>query len=207
MKKSEEIRIALENLEAEKDITIKQMVFENPTRTAENYDQLWSTYWRAFGRAYADKKDTLEWELRKARNSEVEIGDGVTEYLYSDAHAFTVIAKTKKTITIQRDKAILDPNFKPEWIAGGFAGHCTNQEDQTYTYERNPTAKRSDATGASAWVATQPAVTRALRLALAATSFTTTTSKLPPREREPKGSFSRIRYTLFPPHYCVYYYA
>lgn len=142
MKKSEEIRIALENLEAEKDTTIKQMVFENPERTDDNYDQLWSAYWRAFGRAYADKKDTLEWELRKARNSEVEIGDGVTEYLYSDAHAFTVIAKTKKTITIQRDKAILDPNFKPEWIAGGFAGHCTNQEEQTYTYERNPDGEK-----------------------------------------------------------------
>ena len=138
MKKSEEIRTELEALEAEKEATIKTMVMENPERTAENHDQLWNAYWRAFGSAYYDKKENLEHELRKALNSEIEIGDGVTEYLYSDAHAYTVIAKTKKTITIQRDKAILDPNFKPEWIAGGFAGHCTNQEEQTYTYERDP---------------------------------------------------------------------
>jgi len=142
MKKSEEIRTALETLEATKDATIKQMVFENPDRTRENHDQLWSEYWSSFGRDYSRKKEALEWELRKARNSEVEIGDGVTEYLHSDAHAYTVIAKTKATITIQRDKATLDPNFKPEWIAGGFAGHCTNQEDQSYTYERNPEGEK-----------------------------------------------------------------
>ena len=29
-------------------------------------------------------------------------------------------------------------NFKPEFVPGGFAAHCTNQEDQTYTYERDP---------------------------------------------------------------------
>lgn len=68
----------------------------------------------------------------------VEVGDGVTIHLYSDAHAGTVIKKTKTTITVQQDKATIDPNFKPEFIVGGFAGHCTNQNKQTYTYERNP---------------------------------------------------------------------
>lgn len=68
----------------------------------------------------------------------VKVGDGVTIHLYSDAHAGTVIKKTKTTITVQQDKATIDPNFKPEFIVGGFAGHCTNQHEQTYTYERNP---------------------------------------------------------------------
>lgn len=68
----------------------------------------------------------------------VKVGDGATVHLYSDSHACTVIKVTKSTITVQRDKAILDPNFKPEFVAGGFAGHCVNQDDQTYTYERNP---------------------------------------------------------------------
>jgi len=68
----------------------------------------------------------------------VKVGDGVTIHLWSDAHAATVIKVTASTITVQHDKATLDPNFKPEWIPGGFAGHCTNQDEQTYTYERNP---------------------------------------------------------------------
>lgn len=62
--------------------------------------------------------------------------------LEANERGYTVIAKTAKTITIQRDTATLDPNFKPEWIAGGFAGHCTNQDEQTYTYERNPEGEK-----------------------------------------------------------------
>ncbi len=45
---------------------------------------------------------------------------------------------TAKTCKEQRDKATLDPNFKPEFIPGGFAAHCTNQDEQSYTYERDP---------------------------------------------------------------------
>ncbi len=67
----------------------------------------------------------------------VKVGDGVTVQLYSDAHAYTVVKVTKTSVTIQRDKAIKDPNFKPEIVPGGFAGHCTNQDKQTYTYERD----------------------------------------------------------------------
>ena len=77
-------------------------------------------------------------DLRREYYLGVEVGDGVTVHLWSDAHAYTVIKRTAKTITIQQDEAILDPDFKPEWIPGGFAGHCTNQDDQAYTYKRNP---------------------------------------------------------------------
>lgn len=78
------------------------------------------------------------YELIKQYYLGVEVGDGVTVNLWSDSHAYTVIKRTPKTITIQQDKATLDPNFKPEWIPGGFAGHCINQEEQTWTYEPNP---------------------------------------------------------------------
>ena len=71
----------------------------------------------------------------------VEVGDGVTINLWTDRHAATVIKKTKYTLTVQHDKATLDPNFKPEWIPGGFAAHCTNQSEQTYTYERDPNGR------------------------------------------------------------------
>ena len=68
----------------------------------------------------------------------VKVGDGVTVRLWSDAHAATVIKKTPYTVTVRQDKATLDPNWKPEFIVGGFAAHCTNQEDQSYTYECDP---------------------------------------------------------------------
>ncbi|MCQ2113313.1 MAG: hypothetical protein MJY95_08250 [Bacteroidaceae bacterium] len=68
----------------------------------------------------------------------IKVGDGVSVKLYTDRHAGTVIKVTRCKVVVQRDKATLDPNFKPEWIAGGFAGHCTNQHKQTYTYERDP---------------------------------------------------------------------
>lgn len=68
----------------------------------------------------------------------VEVGQGVTIKLWSDSHAGTVIKKTKTQVTVQRDRATLDPDFKPEFYEGGFAGHCHNQNEQSYTYERDP---------------------------------------------------------------------
>lgn len=68
----------------------------------------------------------------------LEVGDGVTLYLWSDAHACTVIAKTAKTITVQRDKAILSPDFKPKWVPGGFSAVCVNSHEQQWIYERDP---------------------------------------------------------------------
>lgn len=64
-----------------------------------------------------------------------KVGDGATVYLYSDSHAGTIVKVTKCTVTVRRDKATLDPNFKPEFIPGGFCAHCTNQDEQSYTYE------------------------------------------------------------------------
>jgi len=74
--------------------------------------------------------------LEYATINNVKVGDGITCHGYSDSHAYTVIAKTAKTITIQRDDATLD-NWKPEVILGGFVGHCTNQSSQKYIYTQN----------------------------------------------------------------------
>ena len=46
----------------------------------------------------------------------VQVGDGVTICYWSDRHAATVIKKTPLSLTVRRDKATLDPSFKPEWI-------------------------------------------------------------------------------------------
>lgn len=67
--------------------------------------------------------------------SDVKVGDGVTVHYYTDAKAYTVIKRTAQELTLQRDKAILSPDFKPEFIPGGFCGTVINQEEQSYSYE------------------------------------------------------------------------
>ena len=73
-------------------------------------------------------------------NSSWKVGDGATLHFWTDAHAYTVIAVSAsgKTVTIQRDKATLNPDWKPDFHPGGFAGHVANQASQQYTYEPDP---------------------------------------------------------------------
>lgn len=82
--------------------------------------------------------------LDKTKNVQVipEVGMGATIHHYSDKEACTIVRITNagKTIHVQKDIATINPNFKPAIDAGGFVGHCTNQDDQNYTYERNPEA-------------------------------------------------------------------
>ena len=65
----------------------------------------------------------------------IAVGDGLTSYTQCGQHAYTVIKKTAWTVTLQRDKAIIDPNFVPEFSANGV---CRNSNRQSYTYERDP---------------------------------------------------------------------
>jgi hypothetical protein len=134
IKKSEIIRKELEAAEAEYKARSKAEVSEHPNRTAENRDERWSAFWNSYGYEQHRKIEALKWQLHKELNREIEVGEGATLHLWSDAHACTVIARTATTLTLQRDKATLDPNFKPE--RDGF--YCTNQDDQEYTYEPDP---------------------------------------------------------------------
>jgi hypothetical protein len=55
---------------------------------------------------------------------------------WSDVYPFEIIrVVSDKTIEVRAMLAEKDPDWKPEIISGGFAGHCTNQNDQTYTYK------------------------------------------------------------------------
>lgn len=83
------------------------------------------------------KEDALKKELEITKRYNVKVNDGVTIHIGSDAHAGTIIARTKTTLTIQQDKATLKKDWKPEIISGGFVGHCVNQDSQEYDYERD----------------------------------------------------------------------
>jgi hypothetical protein len=78
-------------------------------------------------------------------NSEYEYGVEAIEYTHanhsgwSDVHPYEIVrVVSPKTIEIRVMDAELDENWKPEIIAGGFAGHCTNQGAQKWDYKSNP---------------------------------------------------------------------
>jgi hypothetical protein len=67
-----------------------------------------------------------------------EVGDGATRRIGTDSQSYTVVKKTAKTMTLQLDKQERHPDWKPNFIVGGFAGHCTNNYEQRWIVEPNP---------------------------------------------------------------------
>lgn len=63
-------------------------------------------------------------------------GEYVTLAMYSDTSPYMVVGRTEKTIKVVPVSVKRDPEWKPEIIAGGFAGHCTNQDEQTWLFDR-----------------------------------------------------------------------
>lgn len=62
-------------------------------------------------------------------------GTYFTERGYSQSYPLAQIAATAKTRTLVRVKTAMDPDWKPEFYAGGFAAHCANQSDQTWLFD------------------------------------------------------------------------
>lgn len=67
-------------------------------------------------------------------NLESYLNKYMVRYGYSDIDTVgkVVGTKGKATLVIQRVNMVLDPNWKPEFITGGFAGHCVNQHSQKW---------------------------------------------------------------------------
>lgn len=92
-------------------------------------------------RAEFDKTyDIYDWRERQLAqdkivhdyNISLEVGDKASVRLWSDQNPCTIIKRTKTTVTVRYDKAEQNPNWKPEWEAGGFSAVCTNIEDQQW---------------------------------------------------------------------------
>lgn len=84
-------------------------------------------------------KRTAQFNERADAISALQPGDGITVSVWTDAHAYTVVRASKTRIVAREDNATLDRDFfRPEIIPGGFAGHCTNQHKQIYSYSPNP---------------------------------------------------------------------
>ena len=57
-------------------------------------------------------------------------------HMYSDSKAFRITRMTPsgKTAYVRRVQATKDPEWKPETVPGGFAGHTTNNREQRWVY-------------------------------------------------------------------------
>jgi hypothetical protein len=62
-------------------------------------------------------------------------GKYFTERGYTQAYPWVQIGETAHTRTLARVNTAPDPEWKPEIIPGGFAGHCTNQRQQTWLFD------------------------------------------------------------------------
>jgi hypothetical protein len=63
-------------------------------------------------------------------------GDYMTETLYSDTTPWAIVGGTAKTVIVQEVLVKRDPDWQPVIHAGGFAGHCSNQDEQTWLFDR-----------------------------------------------------------------------
>lgn len=61
-------------------------------------------------------------------------------YGYTDVCPYEVlsISPSGKQITIRAMKFERDPSWKPEFHAGGFVAHCSNQSEQRWMIESDP---------------------------------------------------------------------
>jgi len=64
-----------------------------------------------------------------------ENGNYFTEYGYSDCNPWVEVKRTAKTVTVAPVLVKADPDWKPNFIPGGFAAHCENQGQQTWLYD------------------------------------------------------------------------
>ena len=59
-----------------------------------------------------------------------------TEVGYSQMYPWVMVKRTAKTATLAKVVVKPDPEWKPNILPGGFAGHCDNQADQTWLFDR-----------------------------------------------------------------------
>ena len=72
---------------------------------------------REFKDQYMSGRDRFDGNLVSQKYGEyfrenAQVGEGATVCYFSDAHAYTIIKRTAKTLTLQRDKATLKKSFK-----------------------------------------------------------------------------------------------
>lgn len=59
-----------------------------------------------------------------------------TEIGHSQQYPWVEIKRTEMTVTLAKVQVKPDPDFKPDFIPGGFCAHCSNQSEQTWLFDK-----------------------------------------------------------------------
>ena len=72
-----------------------------------------------------------------------KVGDRANERMYTDVCPCTVVEVKRggAEVTVRMDDAKLSEGEKPEFVPGGFVGHCTNQAFLKYDIFEDPNGK------------------------------------------------------------------
>lgn len=76
--------------------------------------------------------------MTKTNIKNLPAGEYFTECMYSDSHAWVVVSRTAKTITLSPVEVETDPEWtaKQKFHIGGFCGHMENQHEQTWIFAK-----------------------------------------------------------------------
>lgn len=102
--------------------------------------EFFDTYYKAynhFNGSY-DECEKMRLQMFSDWYHEMDVGDKAHVRMWTDEYPVTIIKKTATTLTVRRDKAVLDPNWKPEFVIGGFSAHCTNNDNQQWIITDDP---------------------------------------------------------------------
>ena len=105
-------------------------------RTSEEFFEMYHKVRWEFKGNYEERR-AQELKLFADWYNEMDKGEHCHIHHWSDVSPCTVIKRSKTTITVRHDKAERDPNWKPEWIPGGFSAVCTNIDEQKWIIEED----------------------------------------------------------------------
>lgn len=103
--------------------------------------EFWNWYHEEKWNVPIRERDEWEYKAKMDWWNELEVGDHAHICHWSDVSPVTVVKRTAKTITVRYDKATRNPNWKPEWEAGGFSAVCTNIDEQEWIIEEDENGK------------------------------------------------------------------
>ena len=129
LQKANKLRKQLKDVEAEHDALMEECKKEY---TEERHQQ---------NIKLVNKMSKLRDKIQ-ALKSIPEVGKFANHHMYSDINPYEIVRIiSDKTIEIRPMDAERDPDWKPEFVVGGFAGHCTNNNAQEWIYTSNPEAE------------------------------------------------------------------
>ena len=114
--------------------------------------------------------ETLDQERARLKAEAKEIKEFVTMCGYSDREPYEVVKMiSDKTVEVRLMDAELDPEYKPNIVAGGFSGHCTNNGGKWIITknENNPTMRIRWSEAKGQWQKAGKHISGAIRFAMA----------------------------------------